>query len=68
MSEICGLIRLHDVTEGIEIGVGWSMTGGRSGMEYVSLSIVASEFGPRKLCANLGRAAGFDDENLCAVI
>jgi uncharacterized protein (DUF736 family) len=56
------------VTEGIEIGAGWSKTGETSGKEYVSLSIATPEFGPRKLYANLGRAAGSDDENLYAVI
>jgi uncharacterized protein (DUF736 family) len=56
------------VTEGIEIGAGWSKTGETSGKEYVSLSIATPEFGPRKLYANLGRAAGSDDENFFAVI
>jgi uncharacterized protein (DUF736 family) len=55
-------------TQGIEIGAGWQKTGESSGKEYVSLSIAAPEFGPKKLCANLGRAAGFDEENLYAVI
>ena len=36
--------------------------------EYVSLSIAAPEFGPKKLYANLGKAAGSDDKDLCAVI
>jgi uncharacterized protein (DUF736 family) len=56
------------VTEGIEIGAGWSKKGETSGKEYVSLSIATPEFGPRKLYANLGRAAGSDDENYFAVI
>jgi uncharacterized protein (DUF736 family) len=56
------------VTEGIEIGAGWSKKGETSGKEYVSLSIAAPEFGPKKLYANLGHAAGSDDENLYAVI
>jgi uncharacterized protein (DUF736 family) len=56
------------VTEGIEIGAGWSKKGETSGKEYVSLSIAAPEFGPKKLYANLGKAAGSDDENLYAVI
>jgi uncharacterized protein (DUF736 family) len=56
------------MTEGIEIGAGWSKTGETSGKEYVSLSIAAPEFGPKKLYANLGKAAGSDDENLYAVI
>ena len=35
---------------------------------YISLSLAAPEFGPRKLYANLGRAAGQDDDNVFAVI
>jgi uncharacterized protein (DUF736 family) len=34
----------------------------------VSLSIAAPEFGPKKLYANLGKAAGSDDKDLYAVI
>jgi uncharacterized protein (DUF736 family) len=37
-------------------------------LRAVSLSIAAPEFGPKKLYANLGRAAGSDEENLYAVI
>jgi uncharacterized protein (DUF736 family) len=55
-------------SQGIEIGAGWQKTGETSGKEYVSLSIAAPEFGPKKLYANLGRAAGSDDEDLYAVI
>jgi uncharacterized protein (DUF736 family) len=47
---------------GIEIGAGWVRTGEMSGKHYVSLVMAALEFGPRKLYANLGRAAGQDDE------
>ena len=39
-----------------------------SGNEYVSLSLAAPEFGPRKLYANLGRAAGQEDRDVFAVI
>jgi len=39
------------------------MTGETSGKEYVSFSVTTPEFGPRKFYANLGRAAGSDDEN-----
>jgi uncharacterized protein (DUF736 family) len=55
------------LTKGYEIGAGWLRTGEASGKEYVSLSLAAPEFGPRKLYANLGRAAGQDD-NTYAVI
>jgi uncharacterized protein (DUF736 family) len=56
------------VTEGIEIGAGWTRKGELSNKEYVSLSIAAPEFGPKKLYANLGKAAGSDDKDLYAVI
>jgi uncharacterized protein (DUF736 family) len=56
------------LTQGIEIGAGWQKKGETSGKEYVSLSIAAPEFGPKKLYANLGRAAGSDEEDLYAVI
>lgn len=55
-------------TQGVEIGAGWKRLGESSGKEYVSLTLAAPEFGPRKLYANLGRAAGQDDENCYAVI
>jgi uncharacterized protein (DUF736 family) len=56
------------LTQGIEIGAGWTKKGETSGREYVSLALAAPEFGPRKLYANLGRAAGQDDETLYALI
>jgi uncharacterized protein (DUF736 family) len=56
------------LTQGVEIGAGWLRTGESSGKEYVSLSLAAPEFGPRKLYANLGRAAGQDDDDTYAVI
>lgn len=56
------------LTQGVEIGAAWIKTGESSGKEYVSLSLAAPEFGPRKLYANLGRAAGQDDDDAFAVI
>jgi uncharacterized protein (DUF736 family) len=53
---------------GVEVGAGWIRTGEISGKAYVSLSLTAPEFGPRTLYANLGRAAGQDDEDAFAVI
>ncbi len=54
--------------EGIEVGAAWVRTSESSGKEYVSLSIAAPEFGPKKLYANLGKAAGQDDDNVFALI
>jgi uncharacterized protein (DUF736 family) len=56
------------MTQGVEIGAGWIRRGENSGKDYVSLSLAAPEFGPRKLYANLGRAAGQDDDSVFAVI
>jgi uncharacterized protein (DUF736 family) len=56
------------VTNGIEVGAAWRRVSRDSGTSYVSLSLAAPEFGPRKLYANLGRAAGQDDDNVLAVI
>jgi uncharacterized protein (DUF736 family) len=53
---------------GCEVGGGWIRTGERSGKDYVSLSLAAPEFGPRQLYANLGRAAGQDDDDSFAII
>jgi uncharacterized protein (DUF736 family) len=53
---------------GCEIGAGWKRVGETSGREYVSLSLAAPEFGPRTLYANLGRAAGQDDDDAFALI
>ena len=52
----------------VEIGAGWIKTGKASGEEYVSLSLSAPSFGPKRLFANLGRAAGQDDDSVFAII
>lgn len=52
----------------VEIGAGWLRTGERSGQDYVSLALATPEFGPRRLYANLGRAAGQDDDDVFAII
>jgi uncharacterized protein (DUF736 family) len=53
---------------GVEIGAGWLRRSETSGRDYVSLSLAAPEFGPRRLYANLGRAAGQDDDDVFAII
>ena len=58
--------RVH--SDGVEVGAGWVRTGEMSGKDYVSLSLAAPEFGPRRINANLGRAAGQDDDDTYAVI
>ena len=55
-------------SEGVEVGAAWLRIGETSGSEYVSLTLAAPEFGPRKLYANLGRAAGQDDDDVLAII
>lgn len=56
------------VSSGVEVGAGWIRRSETSGNDYVSLSFAAPEFGPRRLYANLGRAAGQDDEDAFAII
>ena len=56
------------VAAGVEIGAGWVRHGEVSGKDYVSLSLAAPEFGPRRLYANLGRAAGAEDDDVFALI
>ncbi len=51
----------------VEIGAGWNRRAESSGNEYVSLSLAAPEFGPRRLYANLGRAAGKDDGSFAII-
>jgi uncharacterized protein (DUF736 family) len=46
------------LSDGVEIGAGWVRRSETSGRDYVSLSLAAPEFGPRRLYANLGQAAG----------
>ncbi|MDQ8757466.1 DUF736 domain-containing protein [Sphingosinicella sp. LHD-64] len=55
-------------SDGAEVGAGWIRRSETSGNDYVSLSLAAPEFGPRRLYANLGRAAGQDDDDAFAII
>ena len=52
----------------VELGGGWVRTGEVSQREYVRLAMSAPELGPRTLYANLGRAAGHDDDDAYAII
>jgi len=52
---------------GIEVGAGWNRRSETSGRDYVSLSLAAPEFGPRRLYANLGRAAGEDEDSFALI-
>ena len=46
----------------VEIGAGWNRRSEASGRDYVSLSLAAPEFGPRRLYANLARSADDRDD------
>ena len=50
-----------------EIGAGWIRRSEASGRDYVSLSLAAPEFGPRRIYANLGRAAGGEDDSFALI-
>lgn len=56
------------LSNGTELGGGWIRTGEVSGREYIRIAMAAPELGPRTLYANLGRAAGQDDEDSYALI
>lgn len=51
-----------------EVGAGWNRRSEATGRDYISLSLAAPEFGPRRIYANLGRAAGQDDDDTFAII
>lgn len=55
------------LSDGVEVGAAWNRRSETSGRDYVSVSLAAPEFGPRRLYANLGRASG-SDENSFALI
>jgi uncharacterized protein (DUF736 family) len=56
------------MAQGVELGGGWIRTGEVSEREYVRLALSAPELGNRTLYANLGRAAGQDDDDTFAII
>ena len=51
----------------VEIGAGWNRRSETSGRDYVSLSLAAPEFGPRRLYANLGRIPGADEDRFAII-
>lgn len=51
----------------VEIGAAWNRRSESSGNSYVSLSLAAPEFGPRRLYANLGRAADGGDDRYAII-
>ena len=55
------------LSDGVEIGAGWLRRSETSARDYVSLSLAAPEFGPRRLYANLGRAPGEDDDRFAVI-
>ncbi|QYU69584.1 DUF736 family protein [Leptolyngbya sp. 15MV] len=52
----------------VEIGAGWNRRSEASGNDYVSLSLAAPEFGPRRLYANLAKAAGDDRDDRFVIL
>ena len=53
--------------EKTELGAAWRKVGKSSGKPYISLTFAAPELG-RRLFANLGPAAGQDDDQVYAII
>jgi len=58
----------HIYSGPIEVGAAWCRIGKDSGDPYVSAVFAAPEFGNRKLYANLGKAAGQNDDKVFALI
>lgn len=56
------------LSNGVDLGGGWRRVGEVSEREYVRLAMSAPELGPRTIYANLGRAAGQDDDDALAII
>jgi len=54
-------------SDGTEIGAGWTRRSETSGRDYVSLSLAAPEFGPRRIYANLGRVVGGDEDRFALI-
>lgn len=52
----------------VEVGAAWLRVGENSRKPYVWLALAAPEFGPRRLYANLGRAAGQDNDDCFAIL
>jgi uncharacterized protein (DUF736 family) len=56
------------MSRGFELGAGWNRESEATGEKYVSISLAAPELGASKIYANLGRAAGQDDDDTYAII
>ena len=56
------------LSNGTELGGAWNKVGEVSQREYVRVAMAAPELGPRTIYANLGRAAGQDDDDAFALI
>jgi uncharacterized protein (DUF736 family) len=54
-------------SDGVDIGGGWTRVGRESQREYVSLKLDDPTL-PQAIYANLGRAAGQDDDSVYALI
>lgn len=54
-------------SDAVEIGGGWTRVGRESQREYVSLKLDDPTL-PQAIYANLGRAAGQDDDSVYAII
>ena len=56
------------MANGVEVGAGWNRRSETTGNDYVSLSLAAPEFGPRRLYANLVRPAGEKRDDRFAIL
>lgn len=51
----------------VELGAGWNRRSESSGRDYVSLSLAAPEFGPRRIYVTLAPVAGEADDNFALI-
>ena len=50
------------LSDGLEFGAGWNRRSEATGRDYVSLSLAAPEFGPRRIYASLAPLPGGGDK------
>lgn len=55
------------ISSGADVGAGWIKQNKTDGANYVSVTFDAPEL-PKKIYANLGQAAGQDDEDVFSII
>jgi uncharacterized protein (DUF736 family) len=55
------------VSDEVELGAGWNRRSESSGRDYVSLSLAAPEFGPRRIYVNLAPIGGASEDGFALI-